>query len=811
MNENATQIIPYYNHPHVFTVINDDTWYDEEVYTPSEPQDLPYSTVVVAGADKGIDNTFIKLSDLSTKKALFGSGNFKKYGQPSIQADCLFDGHTNVWFCRVLPDNATYANMILLAHYRKGDELGDLDQPTGTKRMEVKFSVGYAMAPVAAEGATTDAIIDTVARAYETSTPDPTTGYMTVPVCYIRSIGRGKYGNNYSVAISRDQQAESDYGVKMYKWALITNETITRVANVFSGSLYQTTRYQQSTLISDVLDQFDTGTCPISIVPFEDNWDKLYDFYQEIVQENYTYLSSVNASDEQLAQLDAAMGIAEASFDPLFGIAMNDVADGSIPYYRNYTVKETGEYVEPDQTVTNNADLPLHISDWNTAQIGSSVVVVADENNGGYRWRYTVIDIDGSGNIIYDDGVECSIDDDQYDGLNIANSTGVGLFGGTDGSFESVVVNGETRSPSEAEMKILLSKEYVKAFHGEKDRKILSPARVRLDFIFDANYNLTTEDDLDDDDSVSGLFNNSTILTDADYRNLSVLNNSALLDVNDINVKKAMYDLNEFRNRNGNKLDPNLGAGCLLHLDCGVISNKSFNSSAEVDAVLSMVDSFKGRNTSIDLGCYDIYDPYTGRRETVTVSYFLAQRLVPHIMSYGLNKPFTYTYAELTAIQSNSSLIQPYAMIRGSFKPDIDLIDWDVKEKLYTSRVNYYLTREEGRTVQRACQNTRQLDASALLEENNVRVLNTLKKGLENACNGYLYNWNEPTTRKGFTDDQMQIYKPWIGNLVQDLSIEFTANEYEQQHMMMHCYCVVKFRDIIKRIVLEINVQRPSY
>ena len=124
---------------------------------------------------------------------------------------------------------------------------------------------------------------------------------------------------------------------------------------------------------------------------------------------------------------------------------------------------------------------------------------------------------------------------------------------------------------------------------------------------------------------------------------------------------------------------------------------------------------------------------------------------------------------------------------------------------------NYYLTTDEGRVVQRATQNTRQMDASALLEENNVRVLNTLKKGLEKACRGYLYEWNEPEVRKGYTQAQMEVYRPWIGTMVQDLDIKFTANEWEQERMIMHCYVEVKFRDIVKRIVLEINIQRPTY
>ena len=83
--------------------------------------------------------------------------------------------------------------------------------------------------------------------------------------------------------------------------------------------------------------------------------------------------------------------------------------------------------------------------------------------------------------------------------------------------------------------------------------------------------------------------------------------------------------------------------------------------------------------------------------------------------------------------------------------------------------------------------------------------------GLEKACRGYLYAWNEPEIRRAYTDTQMQIYKPWIGTKVQDLNIRFDANEWEQDRMIMHCYCEVAFRDIVKRIILEININRPEY
>jgi hypothetical protein len=813
--ESTVQIIPYYAHPHVHTVINDHTWYDETVATPKS-DDMPFATCVVTGADSGIDNTFVRINDLATKEAIFGKGNFQKYGQSSIQADVLFNGNTSVWFCRVLPDNATYSNVVILAHYRRGKILNELGQETGKFRMEVKYSLAYANKPYITDGAKNDDDIEAFARSLTSASADPQTGYMTVPLCFIRSIGRGQYGNNYSISITRDSDAEKEYDLKMYRFNLINNNPVTRVINMFSGSLYQTTRYDMSTLINDVIDQFSTGSTPIYIHSFEDSFQTLYDFYKGIVAINAQYVVSSGKQVNDDDELKLAQSIVEDSFDPLFGMQLNTRSGEKIPYYRNYTVKPTGEYVAPDLEIpnTSGASKPLNISDWNTAYVGARVLVVADPLNDGYRWMYTVTHIDpDTGNIIYDEGVESAIDDDQYDGINLSISTGNMLSGGHDGDFQEITVNGGTRQPTPSEMKILLSREYVKAFRGAKDRKILSPARVNLDFMFDANYNMTANTELSIQDATTNLFNGSTILTDKDAQTLAILgtSNGLAIDFADLNVKKAMYDLNEFRNRNGMTIDPNHGAGCSLYLDCNLVGMKNVGVNYELIDTINMMQDFEGRAVSIDLGYYEIFDPTSRKRIKVTTSYYIAKNLIPHIMRYGLNKPFVYNYATLRALQRDNSLTVSGDMIRDSFRPDIDLIDWDVKEKLYKSRINYYLTTDEGRQVQRAVQNTRQIDASALLEENNVRVLNTLKKGLEKACRGYLYEWNEPEVRKGYTQAQMEVYRPWIGTMVQDLEIQFTANEWEQERMIMHCYVVVKFRDIIKRIILEINIQRPTY
>ena len=811
----SMQIIPYYAHPHVHTVINDDSYYDETVATAEQDLgDLPFSTVIVTGADQGIDNKFVRLSDRETKVRVFGKSNFKKYGQPSIQADVLFNGSTNVWFMRVLPDNATYANLVILAHYRKGKILDKLGQETGKVRMEVKYSIAYATKPKLSNGAREDYDIEDFANSLRHDSPDPITGYMTVPLCYIRATGRGRYGNSYSVYISRDTDAEREYSLKMFMFNLVSNDDTTKPKNIISGSLFQTTRYDASTLIQDVIDQYDVGASPIHIVSLEDSFNTLFDFYKSIVKTNETYLLASDMSKEDQADLQYAQKITEDSFDPFFGYKLNSRTDEVIPYYQNYTEKPNG-YQAPALTIPNQvgASKPLNTSDWNSAYVGAKVLVLADPLNGGKRWMYTVTVIEPlTGNIIYDEGVPSAIDEDQYDGTNLKNPVGMILDGGHDGDFEEISVNGKTRIPTEAEMKILLAREQVKAFRGEKDNKILSATRMNLDFIFDANYNMTNVSGLEVDTVNAPLYNGSTVLTDKDAQQLSVLGSGTMaIDFSDLNVKKAMYDVNTFRNKNGITVDKaNMGAGGHLYLDTNLVGLKNLTVNYELKSLIDAMEQFDGRATSIDLGFYDIYDPVSKKKVHVTVGYMLAAGLIPHIVRYGINKPFVYNHAQLTALQRTSSRMTVGNMIRDSFRPNVDVIDWDVKELLFKSRINYYITTDEGRRVQRAVQNTRQRDASALLEESNVRVLNTLKKGLEKANRGYLFEYNDASVRKGFTTAQMKIYRPWIGTLVEDLKIYFEANEWEAERMMMHCYCSVKFKDIIKRIILEINISRPD-
>jgi hypothetical protein len=782
-------------------IINDNTFYTDDVAPPESLADKPYSTLVVSGADEGIDNKLIKLADLKTKQKIFGKSNFLKYGQPSLQAETLLrTGQCNVWFMRVLPKNATYANLVIVAKYRINDILNDEEEPTGKKRLEVKFDVEYAAKPTLTDGAMTDLDLERFARALTSEEPDPLTNYYTVPICYIRSTGRGRYGDKYAIRINRDIDTENDYGIKTYAWSVIKNDLRTEIINTVVGSLVSTNKYDYSTLTDDIINRYEEGASPIKMVTFEDSIDTLFEVYQKVIQLNEDWINTPsNYNPTDVKELKEAKSLIIGTFDPFFGLKMNTRANESIPYFKSYTVGAQ-PYVPTDYTAPLKTSLPLTVGIWHEAAVGKRVEVTKDTSHSNYKWIYTVAAIDGSGNITYDEGVREMRDAIEYNGVDFTKDIGIGFTGGNDGDFQQVYYNGKMRPPTSGELKLLLSKEYVQAFRGKKDRYIVSPTRVPLNFILDANYNLSITDvELEVEEVIRTIYENSTVVTDDDMRTIAIVETgNVIVKADDINVKAAMFDLNNWRNKNGNVLSRDIGAGCHLYLDCGVVGMKNLEANQELSDLIDAMFQFDNRNTSVDLGYYTIIDPVSGRKVNVTSTFLLAEKLVPHCLKYGINKPMVNALCEVTG------------HIKNSFFPELDLVDHDVMNKLYQARINYYVAIAENR-YQRACQNTCQRDPSALLEENNARVLDEFVRILQADCRSFTYQWNEPTTRQSFEDATNDKFRPWSGTMVQDIKIRFEASEYEQQHMMMHCYASVAFRDIIKRIILEIDINRPNY
>ena len=197
---------------------------------------------------------------------------------------------------------------------------------------------------------------------------------------------------------------------------------------------------------------------------------------------------------------------------------------------------------------------------------------------------------------------------------------------------------------------------------------------------------------------------------------------------------------------------------------------------------------------SKNCGMFTTRDSVTGKRIPVTPTMWLAYRIPMHWRQNGLHVPLAgEAYGTFSGY------------IRNSIKPEIDADDHETKEWLYDARINYIECLSED-TFIRGTQQTSQLELSDLSEENNVHVLLQVKRRLERLCAQKRYRFGEAADRKLYTDDANELFSSWKGIYLRDIQIEFSMNRYEELRSIIHCTCSIVFNTLIKRSVIEINI-----
>ena len=237
----------------------------------------------------------------------------------------------------------------------------------------------------------------------------------------------------------------------------------------------------------------------------------------------------------------------------------------------------------------------------------------------------------------------------------------------------------------------------------------------------------------------------------------------------------------------------NARGDCLCYIDDGVDT-----TLAELDNIIDRMKIFNTRNISKEFQHYVVRDPETGKKCDVTTTYFLAQNLGIHFEGNGSHVPFVKRYAQLTG------------HIKDSLEPCINDIAMDEKEKLYKARINFFENIEEN-VYQRATQSTAQNVTSDLLEESNVHTLLELKRTLERDCWDAIYDFSSEADRLRFKTVEEAKFHNWLGVKVATLSIEFSSNEFEAERSILHCYAAVQFRNITKRTIIEIDVNKRDF
>ena len=109
------QIIPSWLHPHEAVYINDNTRYEDIAFQNDGPTFLN-----VFASREGVDNKLKPFNSVVNWVNEYGLPNYRRYGQPAYNAYvALSTGLANSQSMRVMPADATHANVVVVCKYQK--------------------------------------------------------------------------------------------------------------------------------------------------------------------------------------------------------------------------------------------------------------------------------------------------------------------------------------------------------------------------------------------------------------------------------------------------------------------------------------------------------------------------------------------------------------------------------------------------------------------------------------------------------------------------------------------------------------------
>ena len=558
----SIQIVPKFSFPYVETVVND---YTEVANTEvAATTDNSVKQAYVVTSSKGIDNTWVSKTSRKSAESTFGESNFKKFGQPLMQALHVLDqDNSQVWFMRVMPEHATFANNIVSAYY-KADTSEDVND-AHLRKFRVK------LCSKTLENMYDANTFKSNIGLYENGTNKvykDAENYTQVPILGVRCSGRGKCGNTYSLRISSAYTYEKEYGIKMYNFEVLNSETGLVKESNYVGGLVSSAKYssETTTLINDILADTEKGLAPIDVYALEDNVETIYDAYIEWVTALHTDLEA------EYKTKATQYAIPE---DQMNGTVT--VAPENQEHY--------DELVEIERMIEATLESELPSLDEFDVIRGLKVASSTDMYPGMFYPAKLTADVD-----TVDPGYK-EADYTNSDIVDFSSVSGLKLFNGSDGEFDSPrkVHDDETGEDIQWTRDDEITYCMEKAFECYYDKKILSPRRINLTVLWDANYPFS--------------------------------------------VKQKLVDLALTRN------------DCRVYLDCGIINSVS---SSEFKTIVTKYSIFTDKLISTDIQHYTTRETNTNKSVEVTISYFLAAQFVNHITEEGIQIPFVKSNCQLT-------------------------------------------------------------------------------------------------------------------------------------------------------------------
>lgn len=318
-----SQIILNYEHPHIKTVINDNTQ-TSSIY---QTEDTGVRFLNVFSSKKGRDGVFLKFTDEASFIEEYGTPNFNLHGQPIYNALSSLKTREAECYCmRVMPEDAAYANLIFSLKYKIDKETGD------SPKMVIRHELSTQ------ESLVDKTMMSTVVDKTINEDPD-SEGFMTIPLMGFYSLGRGEYGNGFRIRISNITTKNKNTANKTYKLEVFDTENGLERKEQFEASLYEAAIESNISLFyEDVVNDPDSGSSRLNMYVNPYAIEYLYDLYiQEIAPENPVSIAMFDTLFAVTAQNTAIPGLeidtafeGFVAMDRIEGVSLNNGTDGSL-------------------------------------------------------------------------------------------------------------------------------------------------------------------------------------------------------------------------------------------------------------------------------------------------------------------------------------------------------------------------------------------------------------------------------------------------------------------------------------------------
>lgn len=264
-------VVLLYPHPHIAVYLEDNTEYTQHY---AEPVDESVKMLQCGMFAEGKDNVVQYIRDIETFLAEYGEPNYKLYGQAGYNVDrALRTGYASAYVMRVMPTNATYANVVIMVKYGI-IEVGGVN----------KLALTYTTQTIS--NATKKNELTAAINALYNDEPDKD-GFYTNPLFCVYSDGRGEYGNNYRFRISDVTNYEDEPDYRDYRFEVLRMKNTLKIMEYAKGSFYDPDLFsslsKESLYLEDLINDEESGLGKVNIMINEDIIQDILTMYNESV------------------------------------------------------------------------------------------------------------------------------------------------------------------------------------------------------------------------------------------------------------------------------------------------------------------------------------------------------------------------------------------------------------------------------------------------------------------------------------------------------------------------------------------------